>query len=256
MSLLQARTLAIGYPGRTLVRRLDLTVDPGQVWALLGNNGSGKSTLLHTLAGLRAPLEGGVELDGRALPSFSAPARARRLGLLLQEDVSGFWGTVRDYVLLGRYPHRRSLWGWSEADFASADAAIAAVDLGGRAQRALGALSGGERQRARLAMLFAQAPVLLLLDEPLQHLDLRHQRELLARLRAWAGERGRAVLMSLHDPRAARRVCDRALLLFDDGGWQAGEAHALLDDACLERLYGCPLDEASASGQGASGRHV
>jgi len=241
MTLLGTRGLAIGYPGRTLVRGLDLRIRPGQAWALLGNNGSGKSTLLHTLAGLRAPLAGSIELGGQSLATLSVPARARRMGLLLQEDASAFWGVVRDYVLLGRYPHRRSLWGWSEDDRSIVDAAIARLDLEGRAQRPLGALSGGERQRARLAMLLAQQPALMLLDEPLQHLDLRHQREVLGLLRAWTADAGRAVCMSLHDPWSARRFCDHALLLFDDGSWQAGDAAALLDDANLERLYGCGL---------------
>lgn len=256
MILLQAAGLATGYPARPLVHGLDVRIEAGQLWALLGNNGAGKSTLLHTLAGLLPPQQGGVELDGVALDAFTAAARARRVGLLLQEDLSGFWGTVHDYVLLGRYPHRRSLWGWGDADLASAQAAIAELDLDGRAQRPLGALSGGERQRARLAMLLAQSPAVLLLDEPLQHLDLRHQREVLGRLRRWAGEGGRAVVMSLHDPWAARRFCDHALLLYDDGSWRAGRADALLDDFTLEGLYGCSLSEQDAAAQGAPRPHV
>jgi len=256
MSLLSAHALATGYPERVLVRDLELRIEPGQVWAVLGNNGSGKSTLLLTLAGLRPALRGGIELSGRALSAFAAAARARHLGLLLQEDTRAFWGSVRDYVLLGRYPHRRSLWGWTEGDFAQADAAIAKVDLDGRAQRPLNALSGGERQRARLAMMLAQSPHVLLLDEPLQHLDLRHQRDVLALLGVWAGDQARAVCMSLHDPWAARRFCTHALMLFDDGSWRAGPAEALLDDASLERLYGFPLSGGLGAAQGAPGRHV
>ena len=94
------------------------------------------------------------------------------------------------------------------------------------------------------------------LDEPLQHLDLRHQRDVLVRLRRWAGEGDRAVVMSLHDPVAARRFCDHALLLYDDGSWRAGRADALLDDAMLEGLYGCALGGEDAASQGRSGRHV
>ncbi len=256
MTRLQTHGVDTGYPGRPLVRGLDLCIEAGQVWALLGNNGAGKSTLLLALSGLRPTQAGAIELDGRPLASFTAAARARRIGLLLQEDLSGFWGTLRDYVLLGRYPHRRSLWGWGECDVACAEAAIAEMDLDGRAHRPLAALSGGERQRARLAMLLAQAPALLLLDEPLQHLDLRHQRDVLVRLCRWAGEGDRAVVMSLHDPVAARRFCDHALLLYDDGSWRAGRADSLLDDTTLEGLYGCALGGEDAAAQGRSGRRV
>jgi iron complex transport system ATP-binding protein len=256
MSLLSAHALATGYPERVLVRELELRIEPGQTWAVLGNNGSGKSTLLLTLAGLRPALRGEIQLSGRVLSAFAARARARHLGLLLQEDPCAFWGSVREYVLLGRYPHRRSLWGWSDGDFAQADAAIAQVDLDGRAQRPLNALSGGERQRARLAMMLAQSPHVLLLDEPLQHLDLRHQRDVLALLGKWADSSARAVCMSLHDPWAARRFCTHAVMLFDDGRWRAGPVEALLDDASLERLYGFPLSGWLGAAQGAPGRHV
>jgi len=256
MSLLSAHALTTGYPERVLVQRLDLRIEPGQLWAVLGNNGSGKSTLLLTLAGLRPALAGEIELSGRALSAYAAPARARHLGLLLQEDTRAFWGSVRDYVLLGRYPHRRSLWGWTESDFEQADAAIAQMDLVGRAQRPLNALSGGERQRARMAMMLAQSPRVLLLDEPLQHLDLRHQRDVLALLGMWTGAPARAACMSLHDPWAARRFCTHALMLFDDGTWRAGATGALLDDASLERLYGFPLSEVLGAAQDAPGRHV
>jgi iron complex transport system ATP-binding protein len=83
---------------------------------LLGNNGSGKTTLMHALAGIRRPIAGEVRLDGTPLSMLGATARARRIGLLLQEESVEFWGSVLDYACLGRYPHRRSLFGWEAED--------------------------------------------------------------------------------------------------------------------------------------------
>lgn len=245
MSGLHVERLAFGYPDRTLCRGLDLRVEPGQCWAVLGNNGSGKSTLLQVLAGLRAPLQGRVAWNDADVAALPAGARARAIGLLLQEETQAFWGSVRDYVLLGRYPHRAWTPGWSSADEAIAGAAIERMDLGGRETRLLANCSGGERQRARLALLLAQDPQVYLLDEPLLHLDLRHQLELLAALRGLARERGRSVVMVLHDPARARRFCDHALLLFDDGNPVAGRAAELIERSTLERLYGCPVGEAA-----------
>ncbi len=241
MARLAAQDLSIGFPGQVLARGIQCAFEPGNCWAVLGNNGSGKSTLLQVLAGVRAPLAGSVELDGRDCRRYPAAARARLVGLLQQEEPEPFWGTVREYVLLGRHPHR-GLWpGWSAHDESVAQAAIEAMDLGARADRRLATCSGGERQRARLALVLAQDPAVCLLDEPLLHLDLRHQMEVMARFRQLAAQRGKTVIMVLHDPGRARVFCDHGLLLFDDGTVQAGPAPALFDRNRLEGLYRCPV---------------
>ena len=244
MTRLAAEGLTLGFPERVLRRDLDLAVRPGECWAVLGNNGTGKTTLLHVLGGLRPALAGRVLLDGVDLPRVAHGARARKIGLLLQEEAAAFWGTLLEYVLLGRYPHRRWMLGADAADEALARTALERVDLAGREARMLSTLSGGERQRARLALILAQDPDVYLLDEPLQHLDLRHQLETLGLLRNLAQQHGKAVVMVLHEPARARRVCDRALLLFEDGRSHSGPAGDLLGHDVLERLYGCPVEGA------------
>jgi iron complex transport system ATP-binding protein len=243
MSLLAAADLSVGYPDRVLAHSLDLQLEPGECWAVLGNNGSGKSTLLHVLAGLVRPLHGQVRFGSAPVAALPPAARARALGLLLQEETHAFWGSVLDYVLLGRYPHRSWTPGWRGEDEAAARAAIAQVDLGGRELRPLAECSGGERQRARIALLLAQDPQVYLLDEPLLHLDLRHQLDLLAHLRRLARERNRAVMMVMHEPVRARRFCDRVLLLHDDGTCVTGPAEDLVERSRIARLYGCPPEE-------------
>ena len=140
--------------------------------------------------------------------------------------------------MLGRYPHARALFGWNASDEAAAARALAAFDLEPLAAQAYGTLSGGERQRARLAQLWAQDPQLLLLDEPLQHLDLRHQLKTLEWVRAAVRAADRAALLVLHDLTFAGR-CDRVLMLYGDGRHAAGTAADLLQPERLEDLYGC-----------------
>lgn len=238
---LSADALTLGFPERTLCRGLSFAIAPGQCWAVLGNNGSGKTTLMHVLAGIGSPLAGTVRADDSPLTQLGAAARAQRIGLLLQEEPMQFWGSVLDYVALGRYPHRRSLLGRDPDAERLAHGHLERMDLGALASRSLATLSGGERQRARLALVLTQDPVVYLLDEPLQHLDLRHQLQALDCFTALAHSAGRAVVMVLHDPSIARRRCDHAVLLYDAESPLAGPAERVLTSDNLERLYGVPL---------------
>ncbi len=238
--LLQAQGLDVAIGARTLCRGLDLTLQGGECWAILGGNGVGKTTLLHTLAGLRAPAAGSVLLEEQTLDRLPRRRVARRLGLLPQDSVDPFPASVLETALIGRHPH---LGRWQQEgpdDLARARAALEAMSLSDLAARRTDTLSGGERRRLAVATLLTQDPQLLLLDEPTNHLDLHQQIVLLERLRGLAGA-GRGVLMVLHDVNLAARFCDHLLLLFGDGSWQAGAADPLLDAALLSRLYGHPV---------------
>ncbi|MEO8156816.1 MAG: ABC transporter ATP-binding protein [Betaproteobacteria bacterium] len=247
--MLRTEGLRLAYPGRTLVDGLTMELRPGEVWAVLGRNGSGKSTLLHALAALRQPESGAVLLEGAMVAALPRRALARRIGVLLQEESREFWGSVRDYVLLGRYPHAHSPFGWSVEDEGIVAHEIAAMHLGGFDNHAFATLSGGERQRTRAAALFAQRPDIYLLDEPLQHLDLPHQVAVLERLAAEARERGAIVVMVLHDLLFATRYCNRFLLLFDGARHRVGGADEAITADHLGELYGFPLMQVEAAGE-------
>ena len=237
---LRADKLTLSVGTRVLCRDLTLEVASGEVWGVLGRNGSGKTTLLHSLAGLSATSDGTVTLDERPLKNYARRELGRSLGVLMQREDQEFWGSVRDYVMLGRYPHARTLFGWDADDEAAGERALAAFDLTALSAQAYGTLSGGERQRARLAQLWAQNPPLLLLDEPLQHLDLRHQLQTLDHVRRAALEGGAAAVLVLHDLQFAAQ-CDRILMLYGDGRHASGAAAELLQPAQLSTLYDCRI---------------
>jgi iron complex transport system ATP-binding protein len=246
--VLRADDLRIGYGDRMLVDALGVEFGAGQVWGILGRNGSGKSTLLRTLAGLQAPAAGRVLLDDKPIVDLPRRDVAARLAILLQDENAEFWGSVEDYVLLGRHPHAEGLFAWASRDRDIATAELEAQEIADLRARAFETLSGGERQRARAAALFAQRPRALLADEPLQHLDLRHQVGLLERLKREAGQ-GALVVMVLHDLLLAARYCDRLLLLDGAGGHRAGPASQILDPALLGEAFGFPLEEIEARGE-------
>jgi len=233
--------LTLAVPGRTLCRDLSLNIEPGQVWGVLGANGSGKSTLLHALAGLGRPDNGEVMLDGAELDTQSAKSRARGVGVLMQHEEAEFHGNAVEYVLLGRFPHAQGWVSWGRDDETRAQTALERAGIGSFAQRQYATLSGGERQRVRIAQLIAQSPRYWLLDEPLQHLDLAHQAQMMALVTRAAREEQHGIIMVLHDLVWPARVCTHALLMYGDGNAAAGAACDMLTQGNLEALFGCRL---------------
>ena len=241
--MLRAENLTLGYPDKLLCQHLNVTMQPGECWGILGRNGSGKSTLLHALGGVQKPLAGSVSIEGRAVNGMPRLELAQKIGLLLQEEASLFAGTVRDYVMLGRFPHHGLMMGWQEADEVQVQQALERMELTGLAFRSVSTLSGGERQRVRIAMLLAQMPEIFGLDEPLLHLDIGHQAAVMKLFRTLASEQKKTVVMVLHDTLWASRYCDHVLLLYGDGRTESGLTRDLLVKSNLEELYQCNMQE-------------
>lgn len=243
MIRLQTHALTLAVGERVLCRELSIAFRAGENWAILGANGSGKTTLLHTLAGLRAPATGRVTLDGRDLSNWPARERARALGVLFQDYALAFPASVRETVLTGRHPHL-GRWAFeSEDDRRLARAALTAVGLRDVEARPLTTLSGGERRRVEIAAVLAQDPAVCLWDEPANHLDLRHQGEILLRLAERADRPGNVNLFVMHDVNAAVRLCSHTLMLFPGGETVAGPTPGIITCAALARVYGCGFDE-------------
>lgn len=241
--VLRARELDVAIDGRTLVRGLDLALARGDTLAILGRNGSGKTTLLHTLAGLRSPAAGHLELCGKTYAEHGSRAAACLRGLLAQAQTDAFPASVLETALIGRHPHL-GRWAWEgAADLRIACDALSAVALTGLEGREVHTLSGGERQRLGIATLLAQQPLLYLLDEPLAHLDLAHQIAVLALTQHQAAASGAAFAIVMHDMNLALRYCRRSLLLFGDGRWLEGPSSTVLNAQSLSELYGQPLRE-------------
>ncbi|MEO7760301.1 MAG: ABC transporter ATP-binding protein [Casimicrobiaceae bacterium] len=245
----QVEHLSAGVTGRTLLRDLSLTVQRGEVWAILGSNGVGKTTLLHTLIGLHRADSGSIALCGRPLADWPVGDAAAVRGFLPQFIHDSFAARVIDMVLMGRHPHL-SRWQWEgDDDLALAHAALEAVDLLAFAQRDVTTLSGGERQRVAIAALLTQDPLALLLDEPVAHLDLHHQITVLRHLSGLARTRDKAIVMSLHDPNLACRFATHALVMFGDATSRAGPIDTVVDAATLSGAYGHPIAEVAAGGR-------
>lgn len=235
--MLEVSGLALGYAGPPLLRGLDLGAAAGEVLAVIGPNGAGKTTLLKALARLLRPRAGRLVLDGIDLARLSRRARARRIAYLPQHS-QAVPVSVTEAVRLGRLPHRD--WPRGAEDRALVDGVITALGLAPLAARACTALSGGELQKVLIARALVQAPRLLALDEPVNHLDLANQLEVLGLVRDTTRTEALVTLVVLHDLNLALRFADRFLLLDGQGGWQAGPIGALAP-AAVGRVYGLEL---------------
>jgi iron complex transport system ATP-binding protein len=251
--VLRLRGVSAGYRSRFGERRvlagLDLDVRRGETVAVLGANGSGKTTLLNVLAGTNRPTAGEVELFARPIGQWSRADVARVVTVLPQamELPAGF--RVAEVVALGRIPHGRRMFGSEAGDELAVTSALADAGAGDLAERPVTELSGGERQRVIVAMALAQAPALLLLDEPTVHLDLAHQLalvDLLARLRH---VRQLTVVAVLHDLNLATRFADRIEVVHGGRLHRGTRDDGSVDLALVRRAFGVSVEEArTASG--------
>jgi len=247
--LLETQDLLLRVGTRTLVRGMSFRLNAGEVWCLLGPNGSGKSTFLHTAVGLREPQGGAVYLAGRALAEWAVAAAARQRAFLPQNFHDAFSASVLESVMLGRHPYLPR-WQWEgEDDRELAVAALRAVDLAGFEQRDVLTLSGGERQRVALAALIAQDAPLLLLDEPVSHLDLHHQVLVLEHLVRLARDRAKAVLFTVHDLDLAARFASHALLLTPQATVLHGPVAEVMTETALQGAFGHRVTRVQAAGR-------
>ncbi len=235
-ALLECRDLSIAIGGRQLISDLNFAAPAGSFTAVLGCNGAGKTLTMHALAGVRAASGGEVLVAGKAPAEWPRRELARKLSLLTQTTDDPFPATVLETVLIGRHPHLQ-LWQWeTQQDREIAQSALAALDLSGFDARELNTLSGGERRRVAVAAVLVQQTDILLLDEPLNHLDPHHQLDLLRLLRQQA-DSGRAVVATLHDAGLAASFANQALLLFGDGSWLHGPSAMVMTEENFSRLY-------------------
>jgi iron complex transport system ATP-binding protein len=234
---LAAERVTLAYDEHVVVRDLDLELTEGSFTAIVGPNGCGKSTLLRALGRLMRPTGGQVLLDGRAIARTPTREVARVLGLLPQAPVAPEGLTVADLVARGRHPHQSWLRQWSRDDEAAVAEALAWTDLADLAERGVDELSGGQRQRAWISMALAQGTDLLLLDEPTTYLDLSHQIDVLELVGRLHAERGRTVVVVLHDLNLAARYAERLVAMKDGALVASGTPGEVLTEQLLADVF-------------------
>lgn len=232
--MIETENLSVALGQAPILHGVTTQFAPGQITALIGPNGAGKSTLLGALGRLIAPSSGGVRLKGRSLADYTPRDLACVLTILRQNTQVAPRLTVRDLVGFGRYPHSQGR--LTEADHRAVTRALERLELDVLADRYLDTLSGGQRQRAHIAMVLAQEAEVVLLDEPLNALDIPHARTVM-RIAREEADLGKAVVVVLHDLSIAAGYADFIVALKD--GWlhHTGAVADVVRREVLSELY-------------------
>ncbi len=238
MNAIEASGLSFRYRKDWVISAVDLKVGQDESIAVIGPNGSGKSTLLKLLAGIIAPQQGRVSIEGVPIRDLSRRALSRRMALVSQEGSGQFPFTVMDVVLMGRAPYLSGFQMERAGDLDRARRAMETTDIADLADRPIGMLSGGERQRAFIARALCQDTPILLLDEPTAFLDIAHQVSLLALIRRLHAGHHKTIVSVTHDINLAASFFDRIVILSDGRVFADGRPGDVITEQIIKQVYG------------------
>lgn len=237
--MLEIRNLCAGYPGKSVLQHVSLTIPKEKVTVILGPNGCGKSTLLRCLCGILPIEKGTVHFQGKSLLDLPPRALAQTVAYLAQSrrvpDI-----TVRRLVLHGRFPYLTYPRRYRPEDHAAAHAAMEQMGILELADSPMEQLSGGQRQKVYIAMALVQNTPVILLDEPTTYLDISHQMQLLQQAKALSAD-GKTVVMVVHDLTHAMSVADHIVLMEQGRVCAEGTPEEVFASGLLDQVFGVRL---------------
>jgi iron complex transport system ATP-binding protein len=237
MALLELRDITCGYGSNKVINNVSFTVDKGDFCGIIGPNGAGKTTIFRVITRVLAPWQGEVHYNGKDIFSLSRIVLAREVATMPQLLETPFSFTVREFVMMGRFPHLKKFTRPRKSDLDVVDESLLLTDTAAVSGRTLNELSGGERQRVILAQALAQEPQLLLLDEPTSHLDIGHQAGILDLIKKLNRERKMTVIMVQHDLNLASLYCEKLILMDKGRIFTQGTPMEVLNYQNIEEVY-------------------
>ena len=236
-AVIKVNNLSVEYKDNKILEDIDLEIERGKVYSIIGPNGCGKTTLIRAMSRNLKPNRGEVLLDGQNIFKTKTKLVARKMAVLGQNNTSMSDVDVKTLVQYGRFAHKPWWEGQSGGDNEIVDWALEKTGMTSFANRKLNSLSGGERQRAWLAMAVAQKPEVLLLDEPTTYLDIAHQLEIMELVSRLNREDGITIVMVLHDMNHAARYSDELIVLKDKKICRRGDPWKVIGEGVLEDVF-------------------
>ena len=247
-NLIRFNNVSFSYFGRKerVIKDFSFEIPLGSRTALLGLNGTGKTTLLMLLLGYIAPMEGKITFskNGQEYPITDMNGA---VGYLSQNENIPFDYTVREFIMLGRAPHILKFNIPSENDLKINQQIIESLDLKELASSKLGEISGGELQRVRIARTLAQEPEIILMDEPMTHLDIKNKKYLNG-LITNLKESGKTIIYSTHDPLDVLNFSDRCIIMGRNNKYEAGETERIIRSKTLSDYFEIPITVINENG--------
>ncbi|HIC2068372.1 TPA: ABC transporter ATP-binding protein [Raoultella ornithinolytica] len=245
--MIEIQTLTKRYGSTNVVDNISVVIPKGGMTSIIGPNGAGKSTLMMLVSRLLPMNSGTVLVDGLDIARTPTDELAQRLAILRQDNHTSVRLTVRDLVVFGRYPHTKGR--YTTADRYHVDRALEYLDITALAERFIDELSGGQRQRAFIAMVLCQDTDYLLLDEPLNSLDLKHAATMMQILRHAADELGKTIVLVLHDINFAAYYSDHIIAMQAGRVVLQGPPDYVMQTDKLSQLYDMHIGVHEISGR-------
>ncbi|MBI9052027.1 MAG: ABC transporter ATP-binding protein [Anaerolineaceae bacterium] len=235
--MLKINQCSIQFDQTPILKKVSLEVKPGEIFGIIGPNGSGKTTLLRTISGILHPIEGDILVNGQSIDQISIQQRARLISSVPQAKALPGNFTAWDVVLFGRTPYLQWTGVPTDHDIQIVQNAMQTTNTTHLSKRLIRELSGGEQQRLLLARAIAQNTPILLLDEPITYLDLKHQIDILKQINILVQQRKLAVLITLHDLNWAAQFCHKIGILSHGELVSDGKPEQVLDESLLSEIY-------------------
>lgn len=229
--------VSIAYAHEPILEDVTISFSKGKISTLIGANGSGKTSLLRTISNAVIPTQGRVVFEGKSLSAYTPKCLAQKIAYLPQEHSAPPDIDVQTLVSYGRYPYKRFGKGLSSADRRIVDETIERAGLGALKKRTVSTLSGGERQRAWIAMAICQQPEILVLDEPITHLDIGFQLEVMHLIQRLGLEMPITIVMVLHDINLAARYSDYLYCITGQSVYAQGIPETMITPEHLKTVF-------------------
>lgn len=233
--MIQVRGLSKLYGKKTVVDQVSVDIVPGTITSFIGPNGAGKSTLLSMVSRLLDADTGEVLLDKKNIKKIKSGELSKKVSILKQSNQVNVRLTVKELVGFGRFPYSKGR--LNEVDMIKVNEALVYMDLCELEDSYLDELSGGQRQRAYIAMVIAQDTDTILLDEPLNNLDMKHSVQIMKILRRLVDELGKTVVIVLHDINFASVYSDRIVAMKDGRVIKDGLTNDIIQSSALKEIY-------------------
>jgi iron complex transport system ATP-binding protein len=233
--MIQVRDLSKLYGKKAVVDQVSIDIVPGTITSFIGPNGAGKSTLLSMISRLLDADTGEVLLDKKNIKKIKSGELSKRVSILKQSNQVNVRLTVKELVGFGRFPYSKGR--LTEQDRIKVNEALSYMDLCELEDSYLDELSGGQRQRAYIAMVIAQDTDTILLDEPLNNLDMKHSVQIMKILRRLVDDLGKTVVIVLHDINFASVYSDRIVALKDGRVIKDGLTNDIIQSDALKEIY-------------------
>lgn len=246
---INVKDLKFNYGKKNVLNSINLEFEEGKFYGIVGPNGSGKTTLVKLIGNLLKFSQGSIEVDGENLSAYAEKKIARKMAFIPQMFYLNVAFTIEDVVAMGRYPYMKTMEPLKETDLEIVRDALVKTNLWDLRHRYVNEISGGELQRVILARGLAQQTDILLLDEPLSHLDIYHQLDILNLTRELCKSQKKTILCVMHDLNFALEYCDDLLLLNKGKIHAFGEAKEVLTVDNIHKVYNIKVDILEVEGK-------